>query len=72
MAERVHDLLTERGALIMLGAVVFAFVIALTRRRISRIEGTALLVIYVVAIIAISGGGDGDGEEAARVLTLFS
>ena len=66
------DLLTERGALIMLGAVVFAFVIALTRRRISRIEGTALLVIYVVAIIAISGGGDGDAEEAARVLTLFS
>ncbi len=65
------ELLTERGALIMLGAVVLSYLMAVTRRRITRTEGTILLVVYLVAIIAISGG-DADSEDAARVLSVFS
>jgi len=50
------DLLTGRGAAIMLGAVVFAYLVAATRRRVSRIEGVFLFAIYVAAIVAIAGG----------------
>ncbi|NOX28542.1 MAG: calcium/sodium antiporter [Actinobacteria bacterium] len=50
------DLLTGRGAAIMLGAVVFAYLVSATRRRVSRIEGVILFAIYVGAIVAIAGG----------------
>lgn len=59
------DLLSERGALIMLGAVVLAYIVALSRQRISRLEGLLLFAVYIGAIVAIASGGSDDVDVEA-------
>ena len=48
------SLLTGRGTYIMIGTVALAYLLALTGKRVNRIEGVALLVVYVGAIAALA------------------
>ena len=52
------DLLTGRGVVVMVGAVLLAYLFAFNGRRVSRVEGVVLLFVYVVAIVLLAGGTD--------------
>lgn len=48
------SLLTGRGTYIMIGTVALAYVLALTGKRVNRVEGVVLIAVYVGAIAALA------------------
>ena len=48
------SLLTGRGTYIMIGTVALAYLLALTGKRVNRVEGVVLIAVYVGAIAALA------------------
>ncbi|MCP3936088.1 MAG: calcium/sodium antiporter [Actinomycetia bacterium] len=50
------DLLSTRGSILMVVAVLLSYVFAFNGRRVNRAEGVVLLVLYIAAIALLAGG----------------
>ena len=60
------ELLSGRGSVLMVVAVVLAYLFASNGRRLNRVEGLVLVALYVAALVLLAGGT----EEVDAALAL--